>query len=192
MIDDGDAAHVVVDGIIDIFRECCSACSDYDRAFCYVGYAQVNLSCVVTFVAASQEELVVLGDLFCYGFGAVVEFTEAVFVGQGWVSNPFCEVFAKGFCYGEDDATFVDGVAFHEVELSVGMWVVLSVESVQVEGSQEDGVLEAFFWQVAEIDACRVALVFDVESELVGHHFLCAEVIDVLHHQSPCGQVGAS
>ena len=35
-------------------------------------------------------------------------------------------------------------------------------------------------------------MVFDVEAELVGHHSLRAQVVDVLHHQSPGRQDGAS
>ena len=152
MIDDGYSAHVVIDRVIDILCECRTTCSDDYGASGNICYAEVYLACVVAFVATGQDEFVVLGNLLRYSFCAVIEFAEAVFVGQNGVVNPFRQVFAEGFCNREDDASLADSIAFHEVELTIGMRIVLCVEAVQVEGSQQYGALELLFWQITEID----------------------------------------
>ena len=192
LVDDGDAPHVVVDGVVDVLGEGGASGGDDDGAACHVGHAQVYLSGTCALVASGQQELVVLGDLFGDGLRAVVELAEAILPSQRGVAYPLCQVFAEGFGHGEDDASLADGQSLHEVELSVGVFVVLGVEPVQVERPEQDGVLQLLFGQIGEVDASRVALVFDVESELVGHHLLCAQVVDVLHHQSPCGKLWAA
>ena len=153
MIDDGHTPHVVIDGVVGILCKCCATCGDDDRASSHVSHAQVDFTRVVAFVASGQYELVVLGHLLGNGLGAVVKFAEAVFVGQCRVTYPFGQMLTERLGNGEDDASLADGVAFHEVELAVGMWIVLCVETVEIECPKQDGVLEPLFGQVAEVNA---------------------------------------
>ena len=162
MVDDGHSAHVVINRVIDVLGKCCATSGNNDGASRHVRYAKVDFTCIRAFVAASKKELVVFGNLLRNGLCAVIEFTEAILVGQDRVVNPFCQMFTERLCNWEDDAALIDGVAFHEVELPIGMRIVLCVEAVEVESSEEDGVLELLFGQIAEIDAGGVALVLDV------------------------------
>ena len=133
-----------------------------------------------------------LGNLLGNSLCAVIEFAEAILIGKSGIANPFRQMFAKRFYNREDDATLADGIALNKVELSIGMRIVLCVQAIEVECPQEDSTLEPLFWQVTEINACRVALVLDVEAELVAYYLLCSKVIDILHHQAPSRQVGTS
>ena len=72
----------------------------------------------------------------------------------------------------------------HEVELSVGVGLQVIVQAVAAQQLEQRLRLQALLRQIGQIDARRVALVLDVEAELL---FLdvSGQVVDVLHHQVP-------
>ena len=129
------------------------------------------------------------GNLPCRRLGAVIEFGEAVLLRQPAVPNPLGQVLAEGFCHGEDDASLAYGVVLHVVELSVGVGVVLGIQTVQVHGLEQRRALEGRFGQVGQIHARGVALVLDVQAELLARRAGGSDGVDVLHHQSPVGQL---
>ena len=76
---------------------------------------------------------------------------------------------AKGFDDGEEDAPVagVDGVALHEVEVAVGVGFVVGVEAVEVHDLEECLAGDVAFLDAVDVGADGVALVDDVELELV-------------------------
>ena len=189
LVDDGDDAHVVVDGVVGVFGQRHTTGSHHHRTLGYVGGSEVYLAAVRTFVLARQQELVVFGYLLGHGLRAVVEFGEAVAFGRLVVAYPSAQMFAEGLSHGEVDAALVDGVAFYEVELSVGVCLVVIVQSVQVHGLQQGGALQCGFGQIGDVHAAGVGEELDVEFELFLRHAGGAQTVDVLHHQSPSGQL---
>ena len=93
---------------------------------------------------------------------------------------------SKRFGLGEEHSSVAHGISLHIVEVSVGIGLVVVVESVGTQCSYEHGVLRLRFGDISEIHSRGVALVFHVEAELGFLHRLC-QVIHVLHHQSPVG-----
>ena len=157
-----------------------------------VGYAQVNLAAVASLVLAGEQELVVLGNLFGNGLGAVIQFREAIFVGYRIIANPFAKMASERFRYGENDASAADGVSFDVVKLSVAVQVVVGVQTVQLHGTQQGSVLQLFLGDVGQIHARAVALILDVQAEFLAAHAAGAQVVDVLHHQFPTGRLGTA
>ena len=125
LVDDGHASHAVVHGIVGILRQSHSSSGHDYRPLSYVGDTKVNFCGIIALVATCKQEFVVLGYLLGHRLGAVIEFFEAIFVGQGIVFDPCPEVLSEGFCDGEDDAPLLYRVSFHEVELSVGIGIPL-------------------------------------------------------------------
>ena len=94
---------------------------------------------------------------------------EGVSVGDGVVADGFTQVCAKGLDDGEEDAPVagVDGVAFYEVEVAVGVGFVVGVEAVEVHDLEEGFAGDVAFLDAVDVGADGVALVDDVELELV-------------------------
>ena len=192
LVDDGDTAHAVIHQIVAVLCQGhTSGCYDYG-ALRNVGYAQVNLAAVASLVLAGKQELVVLGNLFGNGLGAVIQFREAIFVGYCVIANPFAKMASERFRHRKNDASAADGESFNIVELAVAVQVVVGVQTVQLHGTQQGGVLQLFLGDIGQIHARAVALILDVQTELLAAHAAGAQVVDVLHHQFPAGRFGAS
>ena len=82
-------------------------------------------------------------------------------------------MFAEGFCNGEEHAPLLYGEAFDKVKLAVGIGVALRVQPVQVHGAQQCGVLQRSLGQIGQIHSGGVALVLDVQAELLLLHVAC-------------------
>ena len=136
---------------------------------------------------AGEHEFVVLGNLFGHGLGAVIELLEAVLVGHGVVPYPPAQMAAEGLGHWEDDAPLLYGVALYVVKLAVGVGIVVGIQTVEVHGFEQCGVLEVLLRKIVEIDAGGVTQVFDVQAEFLFLHAAGSQVVDVLHHQSPSG-----
>ena len=91
---------------------------------------------------------------------------------------------SERLCLGEEHASVRHGVAFHEVEISVGVGFHVVVQTVGAQHLDEGHVLHLRLGQVGDVNTRRVALELHVESELVLLH-VGGQVIDVLHHQVP-------
>jgi valyl-tRNA synthetase len=88
------------------------------------------------------------GNDFC----AVVKFVVAVFVGQGVAAQLLTQPVAERLYYREDDTArrSLDGVAFDEVELTIGIGLLIVVQTVEVHHLQDGGLLEKFFWNFCD------------------------------------------
>ena len=76
-------------------------------------------------------------------------------------------VTAERLCHGEEHAAVAHGVAFDIVEIAVAVGFVVVVQTVCPEDLDECGAFDLLFGDITEIDAGGVALIFDVEPELL-------------------------
>ena len=129
--------------------------------------------------------------MLCHHLGRVVQGVVAVFVGQ-CVAYLAAKPVAERLYHGEDDSSArgLDGVAFDEVVLAVGVVLVVVVQSVEVHHAQQRGVLESFLGEIAQVGTVVVAVVFDVELEFLFLYGLGTQRVDVLHHQVPVAHAG--
>ena len=192
LIQDGDLAGRVVDRIVAALLERDAAGRHHDRSLRHVVGSQRDDVGARTFILSCQYELVLLGILPGHGLRGVIECVEAVFVGH--VAHAFrlqvlAQILAEGFGCGEEHAAIVDGVALHEVELSVGVRLHVGIEPVESHDLQQGGGLQLLLGQVGDVGTRGIALVLDVHAELL---FLDrgSQIVDVFHHQAPVGLRG--
>ena len=191
LVYDGDTTIVVVHDVVSILHQCDATCRDHNRTRRNVVCPKVYLVGGRTLVLSGKQELVLLCHLFGGSLGGVVEFLEHILVCHSLAStclNPLAQMLAERFCHGEDDAALVHGVSVDEVKLSVGVGLVVGIQTVQVHGTEQDGSLQGVLGQVVEIDAAGVRLVLDVQTEFLLLQAVGAKGIDIAHHQSPCGE----
>ena len=188
LVEDGDLAGRIVDGVVAAFGEGDAAGCHHHRTLGHVVGAERDDVGRRATELAHEHILVFFGYLLGDGLRGVVEFGIAVFFcGLGCYSlrdEEFIEVFAERLHLGQEDAPVADGVAAHVVEIAVGVHLHVVVEPVGVDVLDEGLVLHLGLGDVGEVDACRVALELDVEAELV-FLYRRGEVVDVLHHQVP-------
>ncbi len=185
LVDDGHYAHGIVHGIVGVLRQCHSACRYRHRALRHVHGAEADFRSVVAFIFSAKQEFVFLRYLPRHGFGGVVERVEAVFVGHRLVVQIIAQMASERFRYREIDASLADGESLHIVELAVRIGAVVGIQAIKVHDAKQLGVFICRFGQVRHIHACRIALVLDVQFELL---LLCGggpQAVDILDHQVP-------
>ena len=135
-----------------------------------------------------HDELILLGNLLGYGLCRVVEFIEHVFVGlrigEATGNQLLSQIVAEGLCRRQEDAPVAHGIALDEVEVTVRVYLIIIIKAVTAQHLQQGAFLHPRIGNIGQIDACRIALVLDVETEL-GLLHRCGEIVDVLHHQVP-------
>ena len=94
------------------------------------------------------------------------------------------QIVAKRLCRWQEHTTVAHGIALYEVEIAIGIRLVVIIQTVAAQEFQKRCVPDAFIGDIGEIDTCRVALELNVESELALLH-LRRQIIHVLHHQLP-------
>ena len=116
----------------------------------------------------------------------VVQLLEAVFLSHtladAVAQQEVLQCRAKGLCRREEHTAVADGVALHEVEDAIGVNLVVVVQTVTAQSAQQRDVLH--LRDIADVNACGVAFVLDIELELRLLHIRC-QVVHVLHHQRP-------
>ena len=192
LVDDGHRTHGVVDGVVAVLGERDATGGDLHRAARHVVGAQLDDIAARAGMLAREEELVLLGYLLGNGLGGVVELLKHILVRHGIVAYGLAQVGTEGLYHGEDDAARrgLHGVTLDVVVEAVGVGVLLGVETVEVHHLQEGLALQVGLGQVGEVGAGAVALVLDDELEVLGADAVGTEVVDVLHHEVPCGVRG--
>ena len=94
------------------------------------------------------------------------------------------QIVAERLCRWQEHTAVADGIAFHEVEITVGVVFVVIVQTVAAQHSQQCLFFHALIGDIGQIHACGVALVFDVKSELCAFHRR-GQIVHVFHHQVP-------
>ena len=99
------------------------------------------------------------------------------------------ELRAEGLCSRQEDAAVGNGISLHKVEIAIGIWLVVVVQTVAAQSAQQRLVFSLRLWYICEIDTCRIALELDVETEFLLLYIGC-QIVNVLHHQRPVGLLG--
>ena len=76
------------------------------------------------------------------------------------------QIVAEGLCRGQEHAAVSHCIATHEVEVAIGMELVVIVQTVTAQQLQQRLALHALLRDIGQVDTCRIALVLDVETEL--------------------------
>ena len=191
LIEDGHLTGRVVDAIVGTFRQRDTACRDDHRTLRHVVGAQRDDVGCGTLKLTHQQEFVLVGHLARSGSCGVVQFLECVFVGYVFRhAVAYQEVFqrrAERLCRWEEHSAVGNGVTLNVVEIAVGMYLVVIVETVAAQSAQQGDVLH--FWYIRKVHARGVALELDVEAEL-GILNVRRQIIDVFHHQRPVSLLG--
>ena len=82
------------------------------------------------------------------------------------------------------------GIAVDEVEETVGITLFVRVYAVEVHHLQKRLIVKARHRQIIDLCACCIGEIFDVELEFRLLNLEPSEIIDVLHHEVPHGQIG--
>ena len=93
---------------------------------------------------------------------------------------------AKGFDGREEHTAIADSIALDVVEIAIGVCLLVVVQAVATQSTQQDDILGLLLRDIGNIHARGIALVLDVKTELLLLDIRC-QVIDVLHHERPVG-----
>ena len=173
LVDDGHHAHVVVDGVIDVFRQCDTAGGHLHR-FGGAAALEVELRAVRRAIATFDIVFVLVRDLLRHRLRHGVQRVEGVFVGQRRIVQHCAQVLAERLCRGEIDAsvTGVDGTAVEvgtvdEVEDTIRGGILMLVQPVKAHQTDQRDALLFTLREEAVRRALRIARVEDVQAELV-------------------------
>ena len=185
LVDDGHRTHGVVDGVVAVLGERDAAGGDLHRAARHVVGTELDDIAARAGMLAREDELVLLGNLLGYGLGGVVELLEDVLVGHPVVAYHTAQMLVEGLDDGEDDAARrgLHGVALDAVVEAVGVGILLGIKAVEVHELEDGLALQVGLGQVGEVGAGAVALILDVELEVLGGDAVGPEVVDILHHE---------
>ena len=192
LVQDGHLAGRVVDAIVGTLRQYHATSRHHHRTLRHVIGTQRDDIGRCALELAHQHELVLVRHLTGSSTGGVIELFEGVFgnavLRQSALLQEVVECLAKGLSRGEEHASVADGIALHIVEIAVGIHAVVIVQTVTAQSTQQGGILRPRVRDIAQVDACRIALVLDVQTETGALNAGC-QVVDVLHHQVPVGLV---
>ena len=165
-----------------------SSGSDLHRALRHVVCIEGYHVGVGALKLSHEYELILLCGLLGHGLRRVIQLVEHVFarlvVGHSALHELAAQVVTEGLCRRQEHAAVAHRIAADEVEIAVGVQLVVIVQAVTAQHPQQRTLLHPLVGDVGEVHSCRVALVFDVEAEpglLNGG----GEVVHILHHQVP-------
>ena len=99
-----------------------------------------------TLELAYQQVFILVSHLHGCRFGGVIELLERVFgnfFGRDMVSlQELAKCLAERLGGGEEHTALADGIAFHEVEVAVGMCPVVIVQAVAAQSTEQGDVLD--------------------------------------------------
>ena len=165
MVKDGYFAGVIIHGVIYAFGEPNAASRDHNRTLRHVVCTKRDDVGTGSAELSSKNKLVFLGNLFGNGLGRVVQLVVSVAASNGiWhalVPKIVVQVLAERLCLGQEHASVAYGIALNEVEIAVGMHLIVVVKSVCAHHPNQGLVFYLRFGNVSKVNACGVALVLD-------------------------------
>ena len=93
---------------------------------------------------------------------------------------------AEGLYRREEHTAVADGIALNIVEVAVGVCLQVVIQTVTTQTTQQQYVLGLLFRDITDVDTCSVALILDIQTELLLLN-IGGQIVDVLHHQRPVG-----
>ena len=196
LVDDRHHTHVVVDGVVDIFRQLHTAGCHLHR-FGRTAAREVEFGTIRRTVTTLNVVLVLVGDLLRHRLRHRVQRIESVFVGQLRLIDHRTQVLTERLGGGEIDAAVIrvnrttcKMGAVNEVENTIGRGILLLVQTVQTHQPNQRNALLRTLREETIRGALGVARVEDVQAEFVGRDLIGRKAIHVLHHQIPQRRFG--
>ena len=188
LIKDCHLTSTVINAIVRTLVQGYTARSYYYRTLWNViGSKGDNICCWAT-ILANEYELILLGNLLSDSLRRVIELLENVFIRNSCSNTLICQCFAKSiterFSHREEHTSVADSISLNVIKITIGMWIVIIIQSVSIEKFDERLVLYLRFWNVWQIDTCRITLILHVKAELITLN-VRSEIIHVFHHQVP-------
>ena len=188
LVQDGHLASRVVHRIVGAFCQRHAASRHDDRAARHIVGTQGDDVGRRAFVQTRHHKLILLRILFGHGLCRVIELAEDILLcllsTEATFPQLVTQVVAERLGRGQEHAAVLHRIAFHEVEIAIGVWLVVIVQAVTAQEFDQRRSFHALVREIGQIDARRITLVFDVETEL-GLLHRRGQIIDVLHHQPP-------
>ena len=171
LVQDGHLAGRIVNSIVAALAQDDTAGSDHHRALRHIVGSERDDVGRRALELAHQLELVLVSHLAGGGTRGVVELLEHVFGGNvgshATADEELAQRPSEGLGRGEEHTAVAHGVALDEVEVAVGVGLVVIVQTVAAQSAQQGGALGLRLGDIADIDTGRVALYLDVEAELL-------------------------
>ena len=188
LIEDGHLTSRVVDGIVAALGQPYATSGNDHRALRHIGGTKRDNVSRRTLELTHQQELVLVSHLHSGSTGGVVELVEGILrSGLSVDATTNQEVLQRGterLYRWEEHTAVADSVALDIVKVAVGVCLEIVVQTVAAQAAQQGGLLGLRLWDIADIDARGIALVLDVEAELLLLD-ISSQIVDVLHHQRP-------
>ena len=144
----------------------------------------------MAFELSCQSEAVLIGHLLGRRAGGIIQLLEYITcsyrIGYSPTGEEVAQRRTEGLCRGEEHAAIADGITLHKVEETIGTCLVIIVQTVTAQSSQQGNILGLGLRNVVDVSTGRIALVLDIQTELGTLDVRC-EIVNVLHHQLPVG-----
>ena len=132
--------------------------------------------------------LVLLGYLLGYGLRTVIKFGKGILFCLVGSHAPLDQIIthitAERLYLRNEHASVRDGIAFYIIEISIAVCLVVVIQTVGSQHSDDRLFLHLLLWDITEIYAGGIALVFYIQTELLLLYGR-SQIINVLHHQPP-------
>ena len=190
LVEDGHLTSRIIHAIVGTLYKLHASGCYLHRTLRHIESTKRDDICRCSTELSLQHVLVFLGYLLCNGLRRVVEFHEAILLGDGsidtFLNEIFIKVISERLCRRQEHTTVRNGITLHIVEISVRVWSVIVVKTVGTQHLYQYLVFHLRFRQISEINACGIALELDIKSEPVFLHRR-SEIVNILHHQVPVG-----
>ena len=188
LVQNGHLAGRIVHRIVGALLQDDATCRHLDRPLRHVVGAQRDDVGRGTLELSHQQVLVLVGHLLGRRPRGVIEFLEGILVSHGLAqARPQEEAFqrrAERLGRREEHAAVGHRIAFHKVEHAIGVGLVIVVQAVAAQASQQGDTFHLRY--ISKVYTCGITLELDVEPEL-GLLDRRSQIVDVLHHQRPVG-----
>ena len=184
LVGDGHDSHGVVDGIIGVLRKHDTAGHHNHRPSRHIHCVETDRGTSRCLILSDKRILVFVGKLLGHDECRVIQLTIDILRRDRRISDLTCKMLSERLGDGENDLTVgrLHSVAFDIVEEAVGIGFLVGVYPVEIHDLKQRLVIDLHTGGVAEE--------LDVHLEVLALELVCAERIDVLHHQTPHRQFG--
>ena len=170
MVQNGDLTGGIIDGIVRTFAQQHASCRHTDGALRHVIGAQRDDVGRMAFELSCQTEAVLIGHLLGRRAGGIVQLLEDITccyrIGYSPTGEEVAQRRTEGLCRGEEHTAIADRITLHKVEETIGTCLVIIVQTVTAQSSQQGNILGLGLRNIVDVSAGRVALVLDIQTEL--------------------------
>ena len=188
LVQDGHLAGTVIYRIVGALFQGDTACRNDHRALWHiVGIERDDIGCRALELSHNLI-LVLLGNLLGYGLRTVIKFGKGILFSLVGSHAPLDQIIthitAERLYLRNEHASVRDGIAFYIIEISIAVCLVVVIQTVGAQHTDDRLLLHLLLRDITEIYAGGIALVFHIQAELLLLYGR-SQIINVLHHQPP-------